>query len=187
HHIKASNRYNLKHIYEECKDLNFRIYTKASSDEYPENDIKYMVNRMISKGIRTKEYFDPTMLSFWENIYNNLLTEITVLYDEQMHPLSIGIVFSEYKKQEFIRWIILYDNKKYNSWNDVRYFIEKAQNNSGTIDFGRGGYFYKTVHFKPTIENIYRLMYSKTLWGNWYIFFKINISHLRKTLSTLRK
>lgn len=186
-HLNSSNKYNLKHIYKECKDLDFKIYSKASGDEYPKKDLEYLANQMVSKGFRSKDYFNAEMLSLWEKLYNGSLIEVAVLYNAEKMPISIQTVFLNPRKQEFIIWIILYENPKYNQMNNIRYFVEKAQNGNGTIDFGRGGYAYKMIHLKPDMENIYRLMYSKTLWGNWYIFFKINISHLRKTLASLRK
>ena len=63
------------------------------------------------------------------------------------------------------------------------YHLEyKMLSGDGIYDFGRGGYDYKTTHFHPQMENLYRLMYSKSLLGNFLIIFRVCFSHFKKVL-----
>lgn len=185
-HLKAKNRKNLKDKYKECKDLYFKIYNNISGDKYPKNKIVDLMNDMILHKIRSKNYFTYEMLKLWEELYLSSLVEIAILYKDS-NPVSIGIIFYDSSKYVAIRWIVLYKDVKYNMLNYIMHIISKAKQNNITIDFGRGAYDYKISNFKPKIENLYRLMYSKTLLGNIYILCKINLSHIRKTISVIKK
>lgn len=186
-YLKAKNRKNIKCRYNESCKFSYKLFLKQENYNFPNNEINYLVSEMIRTGIRSKEYFNPMMINFWEELYNNNLLEIPILYDDNNNPISAGLIFSNTRKNEYIRWIVLYKESKYNLYNVIRHWIERNKNSETSINFGRGGYEYKMTLFKPNVEPLFRLMYSKTLLGNLYIFFKINISHLRKTINSLRK
>ena len=186
-YLKAKNRKNIKCRYNESSKFTYKLFLKQDEKEFPLNEINHLVDEMTKTGIRSKDYLSEKMIKYWEHLYNKNLLEIPILYDENNNPLSAGLIFSNTQKNEYIRWIVLYKESKHNLFNVIRHWVERNKQSYTIVNFGRGGYEYKMTLFKPNVEPLFRLMYSKTLWGNLYIFFKINISHLRKTLNTLRK
>lgn len=184
-HLNAKERNRLNNNYKKSKGTELIIFAK-DNNEYPENDLIFLKQQMIDKKIRSGSYLDEKMFAFIKELYLASLIEIPILY-ENNSPVSAGIIFINKKNSYAMRWIILYRESKYNLWNNIHYFINKVYVENITIDFGRGGYDYKMQNFKPDVKNLYRLMYSKTWTGNFYVFCKMNMSHFRKTLKLLLK
>lgn len=178
-HLTAKERNRLNNIEKKMATLSMKIF-KMPTDPYPQKDITSLITTMERIGLRSHKYFNNKMLLFIQRLYEAGLLEIPILYNKN-EAVSLGFIFISPDENYSMRWIILYKEKKYNLWNNLKYITEKSSKKQIIIDFGRGGYDYKMTNFRPEIENLYRLLFSKNAWNNWYVLFKICASHLRKT------
>lgn len=184
-HLNSRRTSRLNCSYKKCNNIRLKIFRKGNN-LYPDKEVKLLNEIMINKGLRSKEYLNPEFMQYIKNLYNNGLVEIPIIYEGD-NAQALCFIYKWKNINHYMTWIILYSDTKYNMPLHFLYLKEMMNKEDFYLDFGRGGYDYKIQHFRPEIKNVYRLLYSKTLLGNLYIFFKINISHLRKTINTLRK
>lgn len=176
----AKDRNRLKKIGNKMKDANFIFYKKSNREtDYPSEIVTKLVDVMIKKGIRTKEYFNDQFLTFIKNMYERgiLVIGVTFLKEE---PVALSFSLIDNKK-ELIQWVALYLEKKYNLWNVlqlVNYLYEKGGNIR--LNFARGIYEYKLRNFRPIIEPLYCFYYSKTKRGQVRDAIGACVYYLRK-------
>lgn len=179
-HLTNKEKCRLTAVQKKSANSEIKVYYKEN-EPYPEKVVMHLVEEMIGCKTRSSGYLSSSMLTFMKELYDNGLVEIPVVYDNE-EPISLGFQFVNETKDFTMIWVILYKDKQFNLWNNIRYVVDKSQRGASTFNFGRGGYDYKMHNFRPQVENLYRFMASKTKWGNWYVLFKIAASHMRKTL-----
>lgn len=184
-HLTAKERKRLITLEKKSSHCKLEIFHKKDN-EYPEKQVNSLIQSMEQSGIRSSNYLNERMKSFMRALYDNGLVEIPILTENEI-PVSLGFRFVNESRDFVMTWVILYKDKQYNLWNNSTYIVKKAKQGDITIDFGRGGYDYKMSNFRPKVENLYRMMVSKTVYGNWYVLFKLMASHLRKTIKKYRK
>lgn len=179
-HLNAKERKRLVSIDRKSSHCSLKI-SRMVNEPYPEKEVNTLIKEMLNTGLRSSSYLNDRMKLFMRKLYENNLIEIPILY-ENKEPISLSFTFINESETCSMRWIILYKSGQFNLWNNVRYIIEKSHIGDSVIDFGRGGYDYKMHNFRPNVENLYRFIASKNIRGNWYILFRITVSHIRKTI-----
>ncbi len=166
--IQAKQRKNLRKKKKETdQGCTFEIRSKAKGCRYPEQEVDLIVNRMLSTGVRVKEYFSAAMLAFWKELYDKEILSAALLFiDEEIE--SINFVYYDAKRREYIKWLMLYMESKWNMVINIKIAEYLYANEPGTtINFARGIYDYKLVNFHPDVKPLFRVMIAKTRWGHF--------------------
>ncbi len=145
----------------------FEIFSVIKQQPYPSKSIDALAKRMISSGIRTKDYLSDKMFSFWEKLYNTGVVDIAVMYEDSVEVACSFLLVNE-TKHEYIEWIVLYVDK---SWNvalclQIEDYLYRTERLS-VFNFARGIYDYKLVNFHPDVKPLFRVMIAKTKWGHF--------------------
>lgn len=174
-YINAKDRYKLKKMSKDSSKTTMKMYHK-DTDSYPKGIINELINDMITKHIRSEAYFHETFLKIFEECYNEKLLSIGITYEENS-PISANLYFIN--GHEFIDWIAMYKDRRYNTWNllQVIDFIYNA--GGGVLNFARGQYDYKIRNFKPVIHSLYRISYNKSLFGQLLNWLEANKYYLK--------
>lgn len=154
--LPHNKRKKLIKILEKSSNYPFVIYNSRSNKDFPENELRYLVSYMVRKGWRDARKYNEVFWDYIRDIYDSGQIEVGLLFSPDNNPLSAGLVFSDERRT--IRWIIFYTDKKYNLWNNVHYINSKAKSFSYENNFGRGGYDYKIVNFRPKLGILYYLL-----------------------------
>lgn len=162
--LNTKDRYRLKNIQKKAVGEDFVVYSKNEGKEYPETTIKQLIDDMIDNKIRTEDYFDGRMLTLFSDLYHAGLLQVHVTLKEET-PLAANLYLKSSDCNEYIDWIALYKEKKYNLDNLLATISHIAEI-GGVLNFARGTYPYKIHNFRPCISNLYRFQYSKTMVGS---------------------
>lgn len=165
--VQSKQRRNLRKILSQIdNDCEFCILSTKSGDRFPEKQINHLVNKMISDGIRAREYFNESMLSFWKHLYEYGILSIALISHNGTIE-SCNFMFYDQKHNQYIKWIMLYVE---NSWN-MKINLKLTQyiynNGNAEINFARGIYDYKLVNFHPDVKPLFRVIIAKTKWGHF--------------------
>lgn len=166
-YVQAKQRRNLRKTISKIKaDTEFQIMSALSGQNYPEGIVANLVNKMISDGIRSREYFSSKMLTFWRQLYDDGVLSLAIISQNGVTE-SCNFMFYDKVHNQYIKWIMLYMD---NSWNmKINLMIANHLYNTGggTINFARGIYDYKLVNFHPDVKPLFRVMIAKTRWGHF--------------------
>lgn len=164
--VPSKRRGKLRKIHESVKDCQFDIHSISQKQPYPKNQIESLVNKMLSDGIRVKEYFSDRMLAFWEDLYLTGVVDIAILSNDGK-PAACSFLLINEKNTEYIEWLILYQDK---SWNvAICLCIEEyiySHEPHGIFNFARGIYDYKLTNFHPDVKPLFSVKIAKTRWGH---------------------
>lgn len=139
----------------------FKIYRHDQGIEYPEEEIVKLTETMISKGLRTRDYFSKEMLKFWKEQYNcNILIAVILKTDGEVR--SCNFIYYDEKHEEYIKWIMLYGESKWNLSVTLEIIKDIYNKGGGCINFARGIYDYKMDNFHPDVKVLCRLQMMKT-------------------------
>lgn len=181
--LNTKDRYRLKNILKKAVGEDFIVYANDEWLEYPESIIKQLIDVMIDNKIRTEDYFDERMQTLFSDLYCAGLLQVHVTSKEGV-PMAANLYLKSSGCDEYIDWIALYKEKKYNLDNilaTIGYIAETG----GVLNFARGTYPYKIHNFRPCISNLYRFQYSKTIMGSISILINaawINAKQLIKSI-----
>lgn len=179
-HLTSKERNRLKNIDKKLVDVEFRILQINNGDEYPEKTVEELVSIMIANGIRTDDYFSPSLKRFIRDVYVSGLLTIALI-TESGNVCSLSFFYKCDRDNHLIQWMILYRDKKYNLWNKLKIFEYMYNNGGGVFNFGRGAYPYKIQHFRPVIQNLFCIDLSKSDFLRYNLQVKENF-HLLKTM-----
>lgn len=163
--IKSHGKKKLRSAEKKLVDCDLRIFSESAGDEYPRWEIDKIVCKMISDGVRTTQYFSPNMLLFWQKLYKENIIEILALYQND-EIKSCNLVFVDKKHNEYIKWIMIYTESRWNLVVNILFMKYLYQKESCTINFARGIYDYKLVNFHPDVKPLFRIYISKTKSGH---------------------
>lgn len=155
-------------------DLQMKILHKEDNHTFPIEEVLLLMNTMTEKGERTADYFSNEMLDFWKQMYDSGLLSVALLYQGNRIK-SVNFMFYNTTRNEYIKWIVLYADKRYNLLINLK-LIENFHGNGGArINFARGIYDYKMMNFHPQVKNLYRLTISKSVWSSIKALFALNL------------
>lgn len=152
---------------------NWSLKMSSANDRnnFPFDEIYLLSSNMINTGIRTKEYLSGNMLSFWESLYKKNILTIALLYEKGVIKAANLMLFDK-KRNEYISWITLYEQKSWNVAINIK-ILEYLYINGANFNFARGIYDYKLVNFHPDVKPLFCVKIAKTKWG-----------HLKNIMST---
>lgn len=162
--LNTKDRYRLKNIQKKAMGEDFIVYAKDLEMDYPETLIRKLINDMIEKKIRTVDYFADRMQTLFSDVYRAGLLQVHVTLNEGV-VVAANLYLKSSFSEEYIDWIALYKEKKYNLDN-ILATISHIAKTGGVLNFARGTYPYKVHNFRPCISNLYRFQYSKTVMGS---------------------
>lgn len=175
-YLNSHRRKALNSIIRKKGEYDLKVFRK-DIDMFPEVQLNYLIKIMVDNKSRSKSYFNNNFLNFIRECYDLNLIEIPILFNSNL-PISLGITFINEYNTYLVRWIILYVEPKYNLWNNILYMDFKSSENDLIMNFGRGAYDYKMKNFKPIVENLYNIVYSKSLFGKLKFLFLINFNYI---------
>lgn len=159
--------------------VDFRIHAMAAGDEYPEEAVEYLSNKMMEEGIRVKSYFSDSMLSFWKKLYQaGLLSAAVLRIDGELK--SLNFMYYDVKRNEYIKWIMLYVENRFNMLINLYIANYLYEHEGATINFARGIYDYKMVNFHPDVKPLYRLIITKSIWSSVSALWDVNYYYIRQ-------
>lgn len=181
-HLTAKERNRLKNTEKKMVNSEVRILSAINGDEYPEETIEMLIQTMIEHGIRTEEYFAPALRLLFKDLYNTKLLAIALIMDDG--KVGSASLFYRYNMdKDYIQWVILYADKKYNLWNKLKILEYMYGKGGGVFNFGRGAYPYKVQHFKPVIQNLFCIDLSKSDCLRYVLQVKDNCNLLKSIIS----
>ncbi len=164
-YVKSKRHKKLRKSIKEVQNCKFVIARKSEGVPYPEADVQYLVNKMLSDGIRVKEYFSSAMLSFWKMLYESNVVCMAMLY-EGNEIRTCNFMFYDEKRNEYIKWLMLYKEGRWNMIINIMIADYLYQNGGGNINFARGIYDYKLENFHPDVKPLFCLRIAKTPFGH---------------------
>ena len=165
-YVNAKQKRNLRKRRESTINCKFEICSKYKGKAYPKEIIESLTEQMINKGIRIKDYFSDTMLKFWENLYENGILHIALIFNnDKLH--ACNFMFYNKRQNEYIKWIVLYTEGRWNLTTNIKIAEYLYNNGGGKINFARGIYDYKLVNFHPDVKPLFCVKIAKTKWGHF--------------------
>ena len=168
-HLNKEQIRRIVRLQKKNSDLLFEVFD--GQKQFPKEQVIILRNQMIAQKLRETDFFDDSYVSFLESLYRIREIEIFSKWDnEQM--ICCTIVF---KKENYrMLWIDLYSDIRFVSLSSYIDYIEYLnQFQDMTLSFARGSYDFKVTNFKPKIENLYNLRYSKSkfdfIFTNYYL------------------
>lgn len=178
-HLPALQKRNLKKAYNLIsRDHKFEIISYKENNVFPYEDIKGLATLMITKGIRSSNYFSHNFLGFFRELYINKVIDIALLYENNVLKACYFILPDSHKK-EIIEWILLYDDKKWNLIISVLINEYLYNSGGGILNFGRGIYDYKLNNFHPKVHPLFCLKIAKTRRRHLWNILTTSIHYLK--------
>jgi hypothetical protein len=151
-HLTAKERNRLKNIEKKADSLTFKLISKADT-EYPEEEVRTLVKKMIDIGIRSEVYFTDNLMGFLKDLYQAGALKMALVYRD--NELGSASFFYQGNNGLSIQWIIVYSDKSYNLQAKLKILNNVYENGGGIFNLGRGTYKYKIQHFRPVIQNLF--------------------------------
>lgn len=176
--LNSKEKYRLKNIAKKMELLNFRFFVKSESP-YPELQIESLAKTMIAAGIRTDSYFDNSFLNIFKKCYDAGVLAVAITYNENT-PIAINLYLVNDK--EYIDWIALYKESHYNMWNLLQMVEYIYENKGGVLNFARGQYQYKIHNFRPIIDTLFCITYSKGKFKQFLNWIDVSKFYLKRVV-----
>ena len=183
-HINGQRRKKLSKVLLQERNLQFLFLQQSAGHSFPESEVRSLVNIMVSNQIRRQEYFSEEMILFWIRMYETGLLTVALLYQDNVIK-SVNFMFYNQANNEYIKWIMLYADKRYNLIINLK-LIEYLYNHGGAvINFARGIYDYKMVNYHPKVFCLYRLEMEKTNSSALTGLITINKYYMKKIVKSI--
>lgn len=183
-HINGKKKKNLMTRLRKEHDLELLICHKGNEQPFPMDEVQYLSGVMIEKKERASSYFSSKMIEYWKEMYEAGILSIAMLYQQQ-EIKSINFMFYGNNRNEYIKWIMLYSDKRYNLVINLK-LIELFYNSGGArVNFARGVYDYKMENFHPQVNNLYRLTISKSLWTSIKALMSTNFHYSKMIVKSI--
>ena len=157
HQKHRINKAYRKHIYRQSIILDYKEHI------FPKQDLIFLRDYMIKKGIRKYDFLTDDRLSLIENMYNSGLVFLHfVKQGDRINACNIMIRNSD---DRFMFWIDMYDDlQMINIFSYIVFIKQVSSENPLFVNFGRGRYFYKVSNFAPVFKNLYQIaLYHNSL------------------------
>lgn len=181
--INGQRRKKLKKELQQESNLRFLFLEKREGFPFPKKEIYHLVHLMVTDKIRKQEYFSEEMIQFWMQMYDNNLLTITLLFQNE-EIKAINFLFHSINKNEYIKWIILYADKRYNSIINLKLIEYLYKEDFTTINYARGIYDYKMKNYHPTVYCLYRLEIEKTFSNSLRGLISLNKHYAKKIIKS---
>lgn len=185
-YVQSTKRKNWRKTWKKLKSESiFEIRSKEAGLNYPKQDIQFLVDSMISKGLREEEYLSQDMLDFWESLYEKNVLSVAMLYDKDHYAKSCNFMYYDEKRNEYIQWITLY---KDSSWNLSLYVMLTDylyDNENGVINFARGIYDFKIANFHPDVKPLFCVRIAKTPWRHIRNMMSVAFHYSKPIIKTI--
>ena len=176
--LNSKEKYRLINVQKKMDGESLRVYENSNGDDYPTEIVNTLIDGMVARGIRNKEYFNDDFLELFKNLFDAGLLQVAVTMKGN-EPIAANICL-KMGKNEVIDWIAIYSERHYNLHNLLQ-IISRIAEEGGKLNFARGTYEYKIHNFRPIIYNLYSLRYSPTTLGtlndirhvSWHFFRKL--------------
>lgn len=183
--INSKRKNHLKNLLNKIPlNSQFKIL-ENTSNAYPEDGIVNLVNYLIMKEGRDEKYFSPSMLNFWKSLYESGILKIAAIYNGK-EMVACHFFFYDRKLNEYIMWILLYNDASFNTVIYVllaKYIYENL--GESKINFARGIYSYKIMHFHPDVYKLSCLKISKTGGGYLKDLFTSFIYYIKPLIKSI--
>lgn len=181
--LSSKDRYRLKNIQKKSQNLKFQLF-RVHESPYPKRIVEDIIDTMITSKIRTEAYFSEKFKALLENVYEEGLLTIGCSFEGE-NPIAANLYLINGK--EYIDWLAIYKDGKYNISNLLQMMERIYINGGGTFNFARGLYDYKISNFRPEIHNLYRIEYSKSNKGQMMILKSFYWYYLKVFLKVILK
>lgn len=178
--VNAKQRKNFRTLLKKNDgNVLFKIYDSKNDDEYPQEIVNYLTEKMICDGKRVRSYFSENMLRFWKELYDKGILIAAVLQING-EIKSLNFMYYDTKRKEYIKWIMLYIENHFNLL--INLYIAKYiyEDGGATINFARGIYDYKLVNFHPEVKPLFRLIISKSMWSSLWALWRVDYYYIRQ-------
>lgn len=159
--LNSKQRNKLKKDYLINSKYNSKFYD--NNENFPTDKVLLIVQDMIERGDRDKNYLNSNLLHLIEQMFNVGLLKVHEIYDDSE---TVAIQFILIQDNEYIFWIDLYkDIHLINIYAYIKFIdmlIENSDLRKDYINFGRGLYDYKTVKFQPIKKIQLTYYYAKS-------------------------
>ncbi len=176
---RSEERHRLKPMLRKSNELNFKIYSVETGDEFPVSAINTIRDGMIGKFRADSTFLDGEMLKLVKSIYESGKCEIAVFENEKKF---CSLTFQFLKERRIIFWIVLYQNKNLTAALYLRYMIEKSKKDNWIFDFGVGAYEYKLRTYRPEIRVTFSLRYAKNAIRNLWCLLEADVRLVKDIL-----
>ena len=169
HHYKSKQKTEIRRILKKYSDMYHSIINYENCN-FPKSDILILKNKMIKKGIRSKNFINDFQIKFLESLFNLGILHISLVKsNNHVHALSLLLK----QKNNYVIWIDIYDsNKLINLFNYISLITLISKENSILINFGRGIYNYKIANFLPEIKSLLSVRIFDSYFKKFTFIFK---------------
>ena len=145
---------------------------------FPKIQIELLRERMISLGIRDKNFLSDSQLLIIEELYLNGKVVISIVSD---NGVINAISFIINSRSEYLLWIDMFDDSKMiNLCNYILAIHSLSSKESAIINFGRGSYNYKIKNFLPIVNQLFSVYIFPSKYSELKFFFERRVIQLIK-------
>ncbi len=161
-HYRSHQKHRINKAANKHKDKKAQILS-VDKHEFPKKDLLVLKEKMISLGIRKKNFLTNEKILLIEFLYNTGIVIINRMKKDNK-IISINILLKN-SPHEFIFWIDLFDDlQMINIASYISFISVSSLESSIDVNFGRGRYFYKTSNFSPEFHPLYAIYIFPNIW-----------------------
>lgn len=179
-YLKSKQRNEFKKIFLMYRSFTFKILNFCNSS-FPVKELKYISELMVKKGYRDKDFFNDSFLKLSENLYNNNILNVALLFKGDT-PVAVTLLLCDSNYRWCLFWISMYDNE-FKLVNIALYNnVINVFKDDYFLNFGRGGYDYKIKNYNPNIGTIYSLLWGKSLFFKFKMMLNFNLFYIKSII-----
>ena len=174
---KSKQKTEFRRILKINKDKDYKIidYTNTL---FPKFQIENLRKKMISLGIRNRNFLSSSQLLLIEELYLNGKIVLSIL-SERGITYAISVIINS--PSEYLVWIDMYDDSKMiNLCNYILAISSLSAEESVKINFGRGSYNYKIKNFLPLRKELFSMYIFSSKYSELKFFFERRVLQLIK-------
>ena len=182
--LNSKEKYRLVNIQKKMDGESLKVYERSNGDDYPTEVVNTLIDGMVAKGIRERQYFNGDFQTLFKSLYDAGILQVAVTMKDN-EPIAANICLTM-GQNKVIDWISIYSERHYNLHNLLQ-MISRISEEGGELNFARGSYEYKIHNFRPVIYNLYSLRYSRTTLGTLNDICHVSWPFIRKLVKRIVK
>jgi hypothetical protein len=170
---KGTFPYNVSHYRSRHKNRINKAFKKnkekkgviLSHEQYifPKKEILLLKETMIRLGIRKDNFLTNERLLLVESLYNSGIIILNIM--KHKDEISCVNILLKKSSSEFMFWIDLFDDSTMiNICSYINFLKTISLQQSVTINFGRGRYFFKESNFDPEFHKLHQILIFSRIW-----------------------
>ena len=175
-HLCHDDRNRIASCQRKVASIPVAICSARAGLPFPEAQLVALRDAMMKNGWRRAEFLDANMMRFMRSIYERGICDVISMGDGDV-PIAMAVRLRQRGKVHC--WLMLYQNPKWNTYLNVRYFGHLAQEGDFMVDLGVGIYEYKMKPFRPKLECTFSLRWGRGLFAQIYAFLRMNWRFIR--------